>query len=178
VTDLAELTQHLRLRPIAGRFVPLTAEELTELEASLGTPLPSDYRVFLEAYGRTGFDGNASFVTPDGGPLEILELFGGPQPGRADDLFWQLDTNRDELPPHQLAIGDDSFGNRSSSMRGPARSCSSTTGQASRRRDSWPSASATSCAGCRSIATRDDQRRETAARLTLRGDDGTSWRAM
>lgn len=109
--DIAQLTQNLRLTPIAGAFRPMSNEQADQLEAVLGTELPADYRAFVQHYGRCGLDGDVDIVPLEGPHLSILKFFGAPQPGRADDVFWHLETLRDELPTNCFAIGDDGFGN-------------------------------------------------------------------
>ena len=75
---LDELLTGRGIRPIRGGYVSPTAEELADVVAAVGAALPADYRRFLLAYGRSGFEGLVGVRSAaDGTLLPFLLFYGG-----------------------------------------------------------------------------------------------------
>lgn len=111
MTALTEIVDALGVRPVAGALRPLSPQQISELETSLGSKLPDDYREFLQTYGRCGFDGAAEVRLSATEAASVFMFFGAPEEGRSDDLFWHLNTSGGNLPAGSLTVGDDEFGN-------------------------------------------------------------------
>lgn len=96
--------------PVEGVFEPLSREELSSLEGTLGFALPSDYKNFLTKYGRCVFTGEALVKTPSGQELELFTMFGAK--GDAGNLLNDIDLHPEYLENDLIPIADDMFNNR------------------------------------------------------------------
>lgn len=82
---------------------PASEELIQRLERQAGQPLPPGYREFLRQH--------------DGGPLDVNdkavdEIFGlGDDVPDFANMWQQLETYRDRVPPWLLPVASDSFGN-------------------------------------------------------------------
>ena len=89
--------------------VPLTAQEVSDLEKSLGETLPEEYRRFLLNFG------GAAFYAVGVRPIETREpyhdhwllemLFGGRDDKPSHDLWSNLAVYKDRIPGHMIPIG-------------------------------------------------------------------------
>lgn len=94
----------LGLTPVeGGSFAPLTEQEISEVEALLDARLPSEYRVFLETFGESDFDGWVSFST-DEVSVSVGLFFGR-------DLPEVVKDSSDWLPSKMIPIAEDGGGN-------------------------------------------------------------------
>jgi hypothetical protein len=117
----------------ADPLAPFSEEELRVIELRCGSPLPSDYRRFIERFGGCTFGATGAGTFADFPWLvsiprhvsptrrTLLNAFFGPRFGveSADDLLWQIDLLADSLPDSMIPIAE-CFGNKLCiGIRGP-----------------------------------------------------------
>src|SRR5436309_96279 len=95
-------------------------KEILELQAMLGTALPSDYKVFLSEFGGVWVGASIEFplLTPSGREVISLEdLYGFYQVnalGRRHlrDLFFMIEVFQDRMPSNLIPIASAFYGNQ------------------------------------------------------------------
>ena len=99
-------------------FLPMTEEEIRELEGVIGNPLPSDYRAFLQFYGRAVFGKLTSFPCieppPSSGPnnRQPLDLFYGSDREPFQSLSKSIGRYRGRMAPTMIPIASNMFGDQ------------------------------------------------------------------
>jgi len=96
--------------PVEDVFEPLSREELSSLESSLGFILPSDYVSFLSKYGRCIFIGEALIKAYDGQEFEVFTMFGAK--GDAGNILNDIELHPEFSKNSLIPIADDMFNNR------------------------------------------------------------------
>ncbi len=96
--------------PVENEFEPLSQEELSSLESSLGFSLPVDYAKFLKRFGRCVFIGEALTKTVNGLELEVFTMFGAK--GDIGNLLYDIKLHPEYLVDKLVPIADDMFNNR------------------------------------------------------------------
>ena len=88
-----------------------TEDDLRWLEEEVGAPLPSDYRLFLESYGWTGFAQALHFPLREVGPFgaqgEISSFFGFSSEIRRDLAYLVSEVFAGTLPEGTVPIASD-----------------------------------------------------------------------
>lgn len=100
--------------------VPVTAEDIRNLEREIGYSLPPDYRDFLMKYGLTAGRGDTRFTNADN-PDEVetsVDVFYGFKPGDTYDLQGMRNTFSDRLPSHLLPVASGAGGEFCLSLAG------------------------------------------------------------
>lgn len=96
--------------PVEDVFEPLSKEELSSLESSLGFTLPSDYASFLTKYGRCIFTGETLIKASSGQEFEVFTMFGAK--GDAGNLLSDIELHPEYTENDLIPIADDMFNNR------------------------------------------------------------------
>lgn len=108
----------LGMKPIYGKSIPLTLDEITRIESLVGAELPLDYKDFISTEGCTYFPDCEVEVRPidrppleitDTGLLEISSLLGGGKKGHRVLLTLELLQGR--MPNSFVPFADDYSGN-------------------------------------------------------------------
>jgi hypothetical protein len=105
-----DLISRLDLQPIGDHFVPPTNAYLVALEEAVGAALPPSYRAFLGQYGVCACADYTSFGLVGGSRVD-LNIFLGSDPDDSYDILETLRGLSDRLPPKQVPLAFDPFGN-------------------------------------------------------------------
>ena len=111
------------VQPVGSdELLPLTEDEIAELEQLAGSAFPADYRRFLSEAGGLVFEEDLRFPTLDPLPedfsrsgLAVMGSFFGSSHAKAHQaasLRWNVEQSPDSYPDNLIAIGDDGAGGK------------------------------------------------------------------
>jgi hypothetical protein len=116
--DVDSKLSELGLQPLGKtEYVPVTRDEVADLEDALGAPLPSDYKAFIMKYGKSLFSEEVRLrpiqLPPkhisDEGFLDLSSFYGSNADD--DDLLSCLEALKGRMPETMVPIADDLWGN-------------------------------------------------------------------